>query len=361
MPEFHLAFIPRFFHSLLLFVLFVFTPILPAKPQKPLEQVDIGVFYTRSALMHMTPRQLHDLVIKRTTLANLALQKSGVALQRNIVAFEISPSRLNPIEMSNNGQLKAMVGKASRSDQLAAVVQRFGIDYVTLLVGSTDPDICGYAQVGGTISVIGVNPSCNSVAKDYVLAHEWGHLDGAAHDDGARAKLAYGIGRKCNGRSTIMSMETRTSRKHPFYSTGNDKYLNDSCGRANQADVARMIKERMRSPNAVQNSQARMAIVADVSLSLTAYSNKVSGTLHLSRPASSAVSVQVYIDNTSSFARIYIPKGIRTVSFELDHHINQTNHTVIIGLRYPQQLRIMTPLQTIVTPSDPLKFSLVRE
>lgn len=316
--------------------------------------VDVAVFYTSEVLKQMNLEQLHQLVSKRTQVANQALIQAKVPLTRALVAFE--PSPIAQRAMFNTREFLA---NRQRHRKITELMDSFGADYATIVTTLSDNFGCGWAQVGGRVSLVIVSPKCNAGQKDYLLAHEWGHLDGAAHSekDSARAKLKYGVGYVCDGLSTIMNMQTLSSKKQLIYSQA------DSCGKQGVADVARLIKERIQLPGAVQNTAIRPEPLAQVSISTDYqfYSERtkvITGWLSLSQPLAITSSVQLYtfdIDTRQDFKpvqkRIEFKPGCQRVRFEVelvDDLAYEANEKMGIGLRYPKYLNIARD-KTIVT------------
>ncbi|MCJ8274357.1 MAG: hypothetical protein MJK04_33780, partial [Psychrosphaera sp.] len=199
--------------------------------------------------------------------------------------------------------------------------------------------------------------------KDYLFAHEWGHNDGASHEDGKSAKKPYGVGYVCGDIGTIMSSES--GKRHAFYSSPNIKINGEACGVQDKADVVRLIKERMKQPGAVHNTHPKMVEIGIVNLVadhtvLNRYTKTVKGSLQLNKVLGTAVSVQVYArnqstdkDNSLVMIRVYFPPGTVSVVFNLpleDKYFG-ANDNVEIGLRYPEKLRVLSVPQTLSNKS----------
>lgn len=320
--------------------------------------VDIALFYTDEVAKYSNLAQLHQLIQKRTKIANNALAEAQIPLHRNIVAFE--PVAIDP-QMKFNA--RAFLSSKRNGRQLLRQAERFGADYVTVLTRLSDRFGCGLAQVGGRISMVVVSEKCNKADKDYILAHEWGHLDGAAHSerDSIKAKLKYGVGYVCDGKSTIMNMQTASKDKHLFYAQA------DSCGKADVADVVRLIKQRMQMPGAIQNSYPAMDILATVKLVvkhrvMSETSKRLIGQLLLSKPLQQPVSVQLYTEDittqgdfTSQLKRYVFPAGKTVIPFNIDlvndgHYEN--DEQMLIGLRYPEKVGLLDATAKVTIVSD---------
>ncbi|NQZ12573.1 MAG: hypothetical protein HRT35_35920, partial [Algicola sp.] len=226
---------------------------------KAVETVDIGVFYTTAALKHNSKGELHALMVRRLAVANEALRASGIDLQRRIAFFEPSP-----LWHDKHASMRRYLYQLRRSSAIDAVIDRFGVDYVTVLSAVQRRGLCGYSQVGGVVSVIRVSVRCNRGYKDYLFAHEWGHNDGASHEDGESVEKPYGVGYVCGDMGTIMS--SKSGKRHTFYSSPNIKINGEACGLQGKADVARFIKERMKQPGAVHNTHPKMVEIGIVNL-----------------------------------------------------------------------------------------------
>lgn len=321
------------------------------------EYVDIGIFYTEAARKHTAIVQIHEMVTKRTKIANQALVSAKVPLQRRIVA--ILPS---PIVQSELLPLKSFLGKSQSYRAFLPDIERFGMDYITVLVHVADDQGCGFAQVGGRVAIVIVSNKCNKTQKDYLLAHEWGHLDGAAHkrQEYDIAKKHYGVGYVCQGRSTIMNMETRSNKKQYFYSQA------DNCGKQNVADVARMIKERMHEANAIGNIQSAMTPQGDVTLRLKtkviSERRDIHATLILNQAMAQKTSVELYAKGASKgsdfkplIKRVSIERGIKRKPIVIpvqDDNRWEADETVIIELRYPEGLNLVNQIHKVVIVSD---------
>lgn len=325
------------------------------------QSVDIGIFYTRQAVEHTALAQLHQLIQFRTNIANNALKTAGIALERRVATFDPSP-----IEQRSIGNVQKFLEDPDADAAFRQYIERFGLDYVTLVTYLPNLQTCGQAQVGGNMSVISVGERCNGPFKHYLLAHEWGHLDGAAHSlkDSHKAKLNFGVGYVCNGYSTIMNMDTRSQFKRPFYSqTG-------VCGKGDVADVVRMIKQRMEQADAIQNTQAQMPIYAAVGLEInhrvvSEIGGTIKGRVRISQPLEQKVSVQLFTEDITTerdfeplFIRLVFEPGQTQVAFEvrlIDDDTFEGDEQMRIGIRYPERLQIVKRevIVTIVSDDGP--------
>jgi hypothetical protein len=336
---------------LLLVLLLPFSPFC-----KAVETVDIGVFYTTAALKQNSKGELYALMLRRLLVANEALRASGINLQRRIVFFEPSP-----LWQGKHATMKRYLHDLRRSSVIATVIERFGVDYVTVLSAVQSRDLCGYSQLGGVVSVIRVSVHCNRGYKDYLFAHEWGHNDGASHELGDIAKLPYGVGYVCDDRGTIMSNES--GKRHTVYSSPNININGEACGVHDKSDVTRLIKERMKLPGAIHNTHPKMIEIGSINLAaehtaLNRNAKIIKGRLQLNKVLATSVSVQVYARNISTnkehalvMMRVYFPPGKVDVSFELplgDQYFGADDN-VEVGLRYPEKLKVLSVPQVVST------------
>ncbi len=321
---------------------------------RAIETVDIGVFYTTAALKQNSKGQLYALTMRRFAVANEALRASGINLQRRIAFFEPSP-----LWHDKHANMKRYLRNLRKSSAITKVIDRFSVDYVTVLSAVQNRDLCGYSQLGGVVSVIRVSEHCNKSHKDYLLAHEWGHNDGASHELGDTAKLPYGVGYVCDDRGTIMSKES--GKRHTVYSSPNIKINGETCGLQGKSDVTRLIKERMKIPGAIHNTRPKMIEIGMVNLvGVNRFGKIIKGRLQLNEVLGTSVSVQVYARNIStnkdhalSMMRVYFSPGKVDVSFELplgDKYFDADDN-VEVGLRYPEKLKVLSVPETLSNKS----------
>jgi hypothetical protein len=326
------------------------------------EEVDIGVFYTSAALKERPIEKIYELLMLRTKIANTALKASNIPLKRNVVIFESSP-----VVHDNKTRLRQVVVNAHKSGVFESYIRRFGLDYITIFTAVSGADGCGYAQLGGIISVIRVSARCNREHRHYLLAHEWGHLDGAAHQAGDKAAKRYGVGYVCDGRGTIMNKSEHPAKKHYVYSSVRKNTEIDGCGQKNVADVARMINQRMKEQGAIQNTQPKMAIISNVHLQLddTVFSEMdgyITGKVILDKPLTEEVSVQVFTENISTnrdidyfMQRLFFPIGTTEAALRIgiiDDDEPEADEQLKVGLHYPEKLNITSQTQVVTILSD---------
>lgn len=226
----------------------------------------------------------------------------------------------------------------------------FGADialYIRPYNESLNPEVYGYGEVGGELSVVFDVAAINQTDGDYVFAHEVGHNLSAGHvNDDNYTYLPSAHATYCASHYTIMGLTEENN--HKFFSDPNVVVKGDSCGVEGEADNSSIVKEN--APIAAARRTAPLSVgsvgFSSLDYKLDSASEFVVINLKRTGDLSQETSVEVaFFDDTAkegvdfnkSFERVSFVSGSDTAELTLPVSADASGKSKAV-LRYPYKL-----------------------